>query len=108
MHLSAEGLRYVIVRNLRGLPAYKLIPLNWMIRQLSLLTQMRMYFISKDRKGVSQSLLSMSFLNTENYILKIIIGIVDPITFDEVFYSTYMYLVEMTSLHPVHGKISNV
>lgn len=49
-----------------------------MIRQLSLLTQMRMYFISKDRKGVSQSLLSMSFLNTENYILKIIIGIVDP------------------------------
>lgn len=74
-----------------------------MIRQLSLLTQMRMYFISKDRKGVSQSLLSMSFLNTENYILKIIIGMVDPITFDEVFYSTYMYLVEMTSLDPVHG-----
>lgn len=37
----------------------------------------------------------MFFLNIENYILKIIIGIVDFIMFGEVFYLIYLYLVEM-------------
>lgn len=50
----------------------------------------------------------MFFLNIENYILKIIIGIVDFIIFDEVFYLIYMYLVEMMFLYLVYGKILNV
>lgn len=50
----------------------------------------------------------MFFLNIENYILKIIIGIVDFIIFDEVFYLIYMYLVEMMFLDLVYGKILNV